>query len=107
MSPLPSLRLRIGRAATRKVDRLSCVRIGSARYSVPVRLVGRCVEVQVTGNRVKVIDDEEVVADHQVIAPGETSINDDHYGRPRSSPTRSVRPKTASEKRFCSLWAGG
>jgi Integrase core domain len=29
---LPSLRPRIGRVAMRKVDRLSCVRIGSARY---------------------------------------------------------------------------
>lgn len=103
MSPLPSLRLRIGRVATRKVDRLSCVRIGSARYSVPVALVGHSVEVQVTGNRVKVIDGEEVVADHQVVAPGESSINDDHYGRARTAPTRAVRPKTASEKQFCSL----
>jgi hypothetical protein len=103
MSPLPSLRLRIGRMTTRKVDRLSCVRIGSARYSVPVRLVGRSVEVQVTGNRVKVIDCDEVVADHQVVAPGESSINDDHYGKPRSAPARSVRPKTSSEKQFCSL----
>jgi hypothetical protein len=103
MNPLPSLRLRIGRVTTRKVDRLSCVRIGSARYSVPVRLVGRRVEVQVSGSRVRVIDGDEVVADHQVVAPGETSINDHHYGKPRTSPTRSVRPKTASEKQFCSL----
>lgn len=103
MSPRPSLRLRIGRVTTRKVDRLSCVRIGSARYSVPVRLVGRSVEVQVTGNRVRIIVDDEVVADHQVVAPGEISVDDAHYGKPRTSPTRSVRPKTASEKQFCSL----
>ncbi len=31
---LPSLRPSFGRALTRKVDRLSCVRFGSARYSV-------------------------------------------------------------------------
>ena len=30
----------IGQVVTRKVDRLSCVRFGSARYSVPVRLIG-------------------------------------------------------------------
>ena len=41
LAPLPSLRPRIGRVTVRKVDRLSCVRIGSARYSVPVRLIGR------------------------------------------------------------------
>lgn len=32
---LPSLRARIGKLLVRKVDRLSCVRFGSARYSVP------------------------------------------------------------------------
>jgi len=29
----------------RKVDKLSCVRIGSARYSVPMALIGTSVEV--------------------------------------------------------------
>ena len=40
LAPLPSLRASIGRVVTRKVDRLSCVRFGSARYSVPVALIG-------------------------------------------------------------------
>lgn len=41
---LPSLRPTIGRTqTTRKVDRLSCVRFGSARYSVPARLIGSTV----------------------------------------------------------------
>jgi hypothetical protein len=35
LSGLPSLRASIGRQVTRKVDRLSCVRFASARYSVP------------------------------------------------------------------------
>jgi len=35
LTPPPSLRASIGRLVTRKVDRLSCVRFGSARYSVP------------------------------------------------------------------------
>jgi len=74
MNPLPSLRLSIGRVTMRKVDRLSCIRIGSARYSVPVRLVATRVEVRVADNRVRIIDGDEVVADHQVVAPGETSI---------------------------------
>jgi hypothetical protein len=40
LAPLPSLRARTGRLVVRKVDRLSCVRFASARYSVPVRLMG-------------------------------------------------------------------
>ena len=39
LGPLPSLRPELGaRPASRKVDKLSCVRFGSARYSVPSRL---------------------------------------------------------------------
>ena len=45
LAPLPCLRPRIGHVTVRKVDRLSCVRIGSARYLVPVRLIGHAVEV--------------------------------------------------------------
>ncbi len=40
LSALPSLRPAIGKITTRKVDRLSCVRLASARYSVFVRLIG-------------------------------------------------------------------
>ena len=44
LGALPGLRLEIGpRPVTRKVDRLSCVRFGSARYSVPHRLIGATV----------------------------------------------------------------
>ena len=45
LAPLPSLRPSFGRVTVRKVDRLSCVRIGSARYSVPIQLIGKAVEV--------------------------------------------------------------
>lgn len=50
LSGLPSLRARIGRLVVRKVDRLSCVRFGSARYSVPTRHIGnRSKSVSSTG----------------------------------------------------------
>jgi transposase len=103
LSPLPSLRPRIGRATIRKVDRLSCIRIGSARYSVPMRLVGLRVEVQVADGRVLVLDGDEIVADHAVVAPGEASVTDDHYGGARSAPKRAVRPKTKGELAFVAL----
>ena len=46
LRPLPSLRLEIGPPpVTRKVDRLSCVRFASARYSVPTRLIGTTVRL--------------------------------------------------------------
>jgi transposase len=101
--PLPSLRIRIGRTTTRKVDRLACIRIGSARYSVPMALIGRSVEVQVLDGRVRMIHDGEIVADHTLVAPGEAAVLDEHYGGSRPMPRRAVRPKTVAEKAFCSL----
>jgi transposase len=104
LGPLPSLRPRIGRATMRKVDRLSCVRIGSARYSVPNRLIGRTVEVLAADGRVKVLDDDEIVADHALVAPGEASVLDDHYGGARPDrPHRAPRASTDAERAFLAL----
>lgn len=105
LGPLPSLRLRIGTVTTRKVDRLSCVRFGSARYSVPTRLIGHTVELRNTNGRLLVVETPtgEVVADHALVAPGEASVADEHYGGPRPAPRRAVRPRTAAEKAFCAL----
>jgi transposase len=100
---LPSLRIRIGRTAMRKVDRLSCIRIGSARYSVPMALIGHALEVQVLDGRVRMLDADEIVADHALVAPGEASVLDAHYGGARPMPRRGVRPKTVAEKGFCAL----
>ena len=105
LAPLPSLRASIGRMVTRKVDRLSCVRFGSARYSVPVRLIGEQVRLRTDDGRLLVIMTAtgEVVAEHVLVAPGEASVRDEHYGGPRPAPRRAVRPKTAAEKEFCAL----
>jgi transposase len=105
LGPLPSLRAAIGKMTTRKVDRLACVRFGSARYSVPVRLIGTEVRLRTDDGRLLVImtGTGEVVAEHTLVAPGEASVRDEHYGGPRPAPRRAARPKTAAEKEFCSL----
>jgi transposase len=105
LAPLPSLRASIGRQVTRKVDRLSCVRFGSARYSVPVRLIGTEVKLRTDDGRLLVIMTAagQVVAEHVLVAPGEASVRDEHYGGPRPAPQRAVRPKTAAEMEFCAL----
>jgi transposase len=107
LAPLPSLRASIGRVVTRKVDRLACVRFGSARYSVPVRFIGQQVRLHVEADRTLSIitgpGEGEVVAEHLLVAPGEASIHDDHYGGPRPAPRRAVRAKTVAEKAFCAL----
>jgi transposase len=106
LAPLPSLRASTGRLVTRKVDRLSCVRFASARYSVPVALVGQQVGLRTDDGRMLAIvaGTGEVVAEHVLVPPGEASVRDEHYGGPRpAAPRRAVRPKTAAEKAFCAL----
>jgi len=107
LATLPSLRASIGRTVTRKVDRLSCVRFASARYSVPVRFIGEQVRLHIEADRTLSImagaGEGAVVAEHMLVAPGEASIRDDHYGGPRPAPRRAARPKTVAEKEFCAL----
>ena len=84
LAVLPSLRPSIGRRELRKVDKLSCIRFGSARYSVPTRMLTQHVEVFIdaasTTLTVLMPGTGEVLAEHPVIAPGEVSVIDAHYG---------------------------
>ena len=59
--------------------------------------------IAVAEGRVQVLEPftGEVVAEHALVAPGETSIVDDHYGSARpDKPRRAPRAKTTAEKRF-------
>lgn len=103
LRPLPSLRPPLRRGEQRKVDRMATVRFGSARYSVPADLVGNSVEVAAEDTRVVVYAGGDIVAVHPLIAPGEVSIIDDHYGGPRRPPARAVRPRSAAERAFLQL----
>ena len=103
LRPLPSLRPALRRGVQRKVDRMATVRFGSARYSVPAGLVGQSVQVVAEESRILVLADETTVAVHPLIAPGEVSIIDDHYGGPRKTPARAVRPRSSTERTFLQL----
>ncbi|WP_373139539.1 IS21 family transposase, partial [Mycobacterium marinum] len=108
LRPLPSSRLQIGAPSLlRKVDRLSCVRYGTARYSVPTRLIGTAVAVVVDHGAVCLVEPATgmIVAEHELVAPGNASIRDEHYDGPRPAPSRGPRPKTTVEKQFCDLGA--
>jgi transposase len=104
---LPQLRCEIGpKPISRKVDKLSCVRFASARYSVPNRLIGSSVLITITDGHVQVFESftGEVVAEHALVAPGETSIRDEHYGFSRpDTPRRAPRARTETERQFLAL----
>ena len=101
--PLPSLRPPLRRGERRRVDKLCCVRIGSARYSVPRELVGRDVMVIAAEGEVVIEHDGVIVAHHRLVAPGEVSLVDEHYGGPRRGPTRAVKPRSGTEQAFLAL----
>jgi transposase len=106
LAALPSLRFETDAAGvTRKVDRLSCVRYGSARYSAPTRLIGTTVRVIVDCAALLIVDPTtgEVAAEHELVAPGEASVLDHHYDGARPAPSRGPRPRTQTEQRFCAL----
>jgi transposase len=107
LGPLPSLRPEMAaKPISRKVDKLSCVRFGSARYSVPNRLIGSNVLILAGEGRVQILEPftGEIVAEHALVAPGETSVVDAHYGSARpDKPRRAPRARTADEKRFLAL----
>jgi len=109
LAPLPSLvpaGVFGGRRELRKVDKLSCVRFGSARYSVPNRHLGATVQVVAASTGVTILapGTGEILAEHPLMAPGEASVLDAHYGRPRpNTPVRKVTARTAAEQAFCAL----
>lgn len=105
LRPLPSARPRIGRAEIRKVDKLSTIRVASARYSVPSALVGDRVEAVTYDGVVRIyrIEGGELVATHDQLAPGESSILDEHYPTPRKPPSRGPRARTETERTFLAL----
>jgi len=65
------------------------------------------VAVVAGSGRVLIVDSRtgEVVADHGVVAPGDSSVADEHYGGARPKPRRAIRPRTVAEKAFCGLGA--
>lgn len=100
LGSLPSLRAQIGKIVIRKVDRLSCVRFGPARYSVPNEHVAAAVELRVRDGVLTVVHLGEIIAEHLVVAPGEISVLDEHYWRSATRSARAIRLKSPTETAF-------
>jgi transposase len=100
---LPGLRPALGPVETRTVDALRTVRFRSARYSVPGAFIGRQVGVTVEGPELVIAHHGTEVARHRLVAPGELSLDDAHYGGPARKPARALRPRTPAETAFLSL----
>lgn len=103
LRPLPAMRPSLTAGVQRKVDKLSTVRFGSARYSVPVRYKGQTVQVVAKEGEIIIVHEGAEVSRHPLKAPGEVSINDSDYGGERKLPSRAVRPRSQSELAFLAL----
>src|SRR4249919_1542096 len=95
----------LGRSAGRSTG---CRVSGSARPAtrVPCRLIGHQVTITTTDQLIMIIEPitGEVLAEHQLVAPGGVSIVDAHYGGRRPDrPSRAPRARTQTEKDFLAL----
>ena len=98
LAALPSLRLEIGpKPISRKVDKLSCVRFGSARYSVPNRLIGTIVLISVLDGRVQVLRafTGEIVAEHALGRTGRDAASSTSTTAARARTSRAARHEHA------------
>jgi transposase len=94
-----------------RVDEESTVRFGSARYSVPHKLVGERVWVRVDGDELVVVHQGQAgareVARHRLTTPGSPRIDPAHYPERTTDPL-NPRPRAVSpeETAFLGLGAG-
>ena len=96
---------------SRRVGWSSVISYRGARYSVPHSLCDTRVWVRTTGDEVIIVSGEgsgaTEVARHRTVAPGGSSICDDHYPE-RTSEPRERRPRATSrsEEQFLALGEG-
>ncbi len=111
LHPVPAEPYTVAFGLTRVVDEESTVRHGSARYSVPHKLVGERVWVRVDGDELVVVHQgppgAREVARHRLTTPGNPRIDPAHYPERKSDPL-NPRPRAASpeETAFLELGAG-
>ena len=52
---------------------------------------------------IRIVHAGQEVASHRTVAPGEVSLDDDHYGGRSRRPTRAIRPRSTAEMAFLAL----
>lgn len=80
LNPLPDEAFDPGLMLTPRVDRSALITVRMAKYSVPVRFIGRRVRISLRANHVVVFDGRATVATHpRVTVRGGCSVLLDHY----------------------------
>jgi len=111
LHPIPDEPYAAAFGETRVVDEDCTIRYGSARYSVPHRLIGERVWVSVVGEDVVCVhlsrSGAQQVARHKLTTPGNPRIDSSHYPERQTDPL-NPKPKAASaqEQAFLSIGPG-
>lgn len=80
LAPLPTEPFETGRLSSPRVDRYSQVPVRGAKYSVPVRYIGRRVRVLMRASEVLIFHDRTEIACHpRLTARGAEHLELDHY----------------------------
>lgn len=80
LRPLPAEPFPTWLTLTPRVDRQARVTVRQCRYSVPARLIGRIVRVELGATRLRIYDRTQLVATHErLLARGGQSLILDHY----------------------------
>jgi hypothetical protein len=114
LQPLPSEPFDCSEVAECRVDSKSRVRVRRNFYSVPVRLVGRKVEVRIDAGRIRAVHEGRTVADHERLhGASEQSLVLDHYlellrHKPgalrQATPLRQARDRREWPDAYDRLW---
>ena len=109
LHPVPVEPYTVAFGLTRVVDDESTVRHGSARYSVPHKLVGERVWVRVDGDELVVVHQGQAgareVARHPLTTPGNPRIDPAHYPERTTDPL-NPRPRAVSPEETAFLGLG-
>jgi transposase len=79
LRPLPAERFDYTSVGSHRVDRKSRVSVRGCTYSVPVRYVGRRLDVRVSAETIEALDGDRVVAAHVRGRKGDEILTLDHY----------------------------
>jgi hypothetical protein len=114
LRPLPGDGFDTGTVLWPRADKFAQIRVGKCRYSVPARLIGARVRIQLTANELEVYDKSQLVAVHpRLVLSGAVHLDLDHYleillrkpgALPGSVPLKQARAAGTFTRAHQRLW---
>lgn len=101
LKPLPAIDAPLPIYESRKASKTALISVGNNKYSVPAKFARKTVHYKRYEDRIEIIDNQRIVAQHTLVsAKNQIIINDDHYPQHNTVPKR---PKNALQAEFEAL----